>query len=395
MAVIEEEMASGLNGLAARDLTALLSWKPDCDEALYLLGNCELANGRIQAADAAWARVSPSSPLAPHAIVGRVQVLMERCRLADAEKLIKDAMEDPRIEGSRLQMLLAAVYLPQGRLDETLRAIEARWDALDRAGGGAWQSAISLVRLHTDARLAPGEFEVIRANLDRAAQLAPDDDRAWLARANQAVRDGAYDEAARWLDRCLKRRPEDAAVWRARLNWALKANRVAEARQALTHLPAETSPPAQVQKLAAYFAARRRDLAAERRALERLIAADPADLAALDRLIEIALNDGRPDKAGELRRDKAEIQKVMARYQTLHKRRQPSRDAAEMARLAEQLGQWFEAKAYATIAVAADPDRADLRRDLARLSEPRDASHAAARTLAELVAPELQAGSAL
>ena len=38
-----------------------------------------------------------------------------------------------------------------------------------------------------------------------------------------------------------------------------------------------------------------------------------------------------------------------------------------MARLAEQLGRRFEARAFLTLAISEDPDRDDLRRDLQRL----------------------------
>jgi thioredoxin-like negative regulator of GroEL len=389
MAVIDDEIADGLNGLAARNLEALLAWKPNSDEALYRLGTCEMARGRIPAADAAWARVPPYSPFAAQAMVGRVQIQMELYRLADAEQMIEDALANPQIDGASLRAILAPVYLPQGRLDDTLRVIEARWDALDRAGEGASEAAINLLRLHIDVRLSPGETEVICAALEQAARTAPEDDRVWLARANQAIRDGAFDEAARWLDACLKRRPEDPAVWRARLNWAIKSNRVESARQALAHLPAETSTPAGVQKLSAWFAARRGDVAAERRALERLVTDDPADLAAVDRLAEIAIKDGQSDRASELRRSRAEIDEAMARYLKLHKRHQPSRDAAEMGRLAERLGQWFEARAFLTLAVAVDPDRAELGRALARIRKRGDTAAGSGRTLAELLAPEL------
>jgi enediyne biosynthesis protein E4 len=389
MAVIEEEMESGLNGLAVRNLVALLDWKPESDEALNLLGTCEMARGHHQAAAAAWDRVSPRSQFAPQAMVGRVQVQLELGRLADAEQMIIDALDDPRIDGASLGVLLATVYLPQGRMEETKRLIEARWDSLNQAGEAASESAINLVRTHIDLRGSPGDFELFRAKLDSAARLAPDDDRIWLGKANQAIRDGSYDEASRWLDACARQRPDDVAVWRTRLNWAVKTNRVAEAQQALTHLPAELSTPAQVQKLAAWFAARRGDVESEQRALERLIMADPADLVALDRLIELAVKNGRPDRASELRRAKTKIETIMARYQQLHKRHQPSRDAAEMARLAEQLGQRFEAKAFLTLAIAVDPDRVDLRRDLARLHERSDTIGGAGRTLAQLVAAEL------
>ncbi len=314
---------------------------------------------------------------------------VELGRLADAEQMIKDAVDDPRIDGTSVRALLGCVYLPQGRPEETQRLLEARWDALNQAGEGASELAINLVRAHIDLRGSPGEIEVIRAALDRAARMAPEDDRTWLGKANVAIRDGAYDEAARWLDLCALRRPEDVAVWRARLSWAVKTNRVALAWQALAHLPAEESTPAQVQKLAAWFAAQRGDVEIERRALERLIAADPAEFVAVDRLAELAVRNGQPDRAGELRRDKTKIEQISARYQQLHKRHQPSRDAAEMARLAEQLGQWFEAKAFLTVAIAADPDRAGLRRDLAMLHDRSDTIGGPRRTLAQLLAPEL------
>ncbi len=286
--------------------------------------------------------------------------------------------------------MLAPVYLAQGRLEDTLSVIEARWDALDQAGEGASEPAINLARLHIDVKSTLAETDKIHDALDRAARAAPADDRVWLARANQAIRDGAFDGASRWLDECLKRRPEDVAVWRARLNWALGANRVAEARLALRHLPAETSTPALVQKLAAWFAARRGNVEAERQALERLVTADPGDVAALDRLAEIGVRDGRPKRALELRRDKAVIEKIRTRYQTLHKRRQPSRDAAELGRLAEQVGEWFEAMAFLRVAVAIDPDRAPPRRDLARLRERRDAIRHSGLTLYQLLAPEFE-----
>ena len=41
IAAIEAEIASGRFAIAARDLAKLLAWKPDSDEAAYLLGTCE------------------------------------------------------------------------------------------------------------------------------------------------------------------------------------------------------------------------------------------------------------------------------------------------------------------------------------------------------------------
>lgn len=120
MAAIEEEIEHNRYATAARQLLAVLDRQPDSDEARYLLGTCEIARGRTDAADAAWARVSPGSPFAVQAILGRMQIRMERGQYADAERIIRDVLDDPRIDGSGLLTLLGAVYSEQGRLDEAL-----------------------------------------------------------------------------------------------------------------------------------------------------------------------------------------------------------------------------------------------------------------------------------
>jgi enediyne biosynthesis protein E4 len=389
MAEIEEELEYGRHATAARKLIALLARKPDWDEALYLLGACEMAQGRTEAADKAWVRVRPDSPLAARAILARMQLRAERGRFTETEQIVRDALDDPRIDGSSLPLSLGPVWCLQGRLEETLRLIEARWDALNNAGEGDSETAINLVRGHIELRRSLIPVEIVRSNLDQAVQLASDDDRVWLGKANLAIRVGSYEEAARWLDACLRRRPEDVPVWRARLNWAVATNRVVEARDALKHLPVEETNPAEIPRLAAWLAARRGDLAAERRELEQVITVDPADFAALDRLFELAVQEGQAARAAELHSRKIEIDRLKARFEKLYQRNQPTRDSAEMARLAQRLGRGFQAKAFLTMATLVHPDRDDLRSDLARLKQ-RDATHVkTGRTLADLLAAEL------
>jgi predicted Zn-dependent protease len=369
MADITADVDEARYGTAGRKLTELLAWRPDSAEALYLLGTCEMARGRAEAAAEAWSKVAPDTRFAPMAILGRMQLAMERGRLAEAEDIISEALADPRVDGSSLPILLGPIYCQQGRLDETLRLIETRWDALNRSGEGVTEPAIDLVRAHIDLRLLPVPVDVIRAALDHAGKLAEDDDRVWLGKANLAIREGSYDEAARWLDACQRRRPEDPAVWRARLDWAVASNRVREAEEALNHLPPGTLTPALVHRIAAWFADRRGDQEARRQALERLVAADSSDFPAMCILGEIAKTEGDSDRARELNRQKAETETLMHRYQYLHARNQPLRDAAELARLALRLGQRFEARAFLTLACHIDSDRADLRRELAQLTD--------------------------
>ena len=363
LAEIEGEIANARFGIAAHKLGDFLRWKPDSDQALYLLGLCERRQGRAGAAARAWAAVPPSSTFAPRAIAGRMELLVERKRFADAEQLIKGMAKVARIDS----ILLGSVYCQQGRFEEAERLIEARWQRLNKMGEGGSEKSINLVRLHIEFRRTIPPIDAIRAFFDQADALAPEDDRIWLGRANVAIRAGSHDEAGRLLDACLRRRPDDPAVWRARLNWSMATARVTEAREALKHLPATESTSAEVQKLAAWFAHVRGNFEAERRALDRLIAADPADFQALDRLVELTVKEGRQDRAAELRRKKTDVERLQARYQKLYQRNQPSRDAAEMARLAEQLGRSFEAEVFLTVATKVDPTRDDLRSELSRL----------------------------
>jgi enediyne biosynthesis protein E4 len=356
MIEIKQEVRAGRHGHAAQKVAMLLAWQPDSDEALYLLGVCEKARGQLQAALSAWERVSPSSPFSARAIQGRTELLIERGRLADAETLIIQAMSDPRGDRSKLGPLLGLVYSLQGRVEERQRVIEACWDHLNEADEGGSEPAILLVRLH----IQTPTIEEARSFLDQVARLAPDDDRGWLGKAQVAIHDVSYDEAARWLAACLRRRPDDIPVWRVRLDWALATRRLADVRQSLSHLPVKDSTSAQVQRLTAWLAAFRGDLDSERLALERLVKIDTADLAALDRLATIAEEEDKLDGAAEFRRMKAEIGRLQMRFEKLYKRNQTMRDAEEMASLAEQLSRPFEAKALRTIARAAEPERRDL-----------------------------------
>jgi thioredoxin-like negative regulator of GroEL len=59
LARIEDMMERGLHSLAAKDLGELLDRNPGSDEVAFLLGTCEKARGRSQAAAEAWANSTP------------------------------------------------------------------------------------------------------------------------------------------------------------------------------------------------------------------------------------------------------------------------------------------------------------------------------------------------
>jgi tetratricopeptide (TPR) repeat protein len=390
LASIHDDVRAGLHATAARKLAELLTWKPDSDEARYLLGLCEKARGRVQAASQAWERVPSDSKFAAPAIRGLAALQVDQGRLADAERLLTLALKDPRVDGFELRRFLAPLYWQEGRPLAARQQLEANWERLNQAGRGGSEQAIEVVRLHIALSVGMSSIEENRSFLERAGRLAPADDRVWLGKANLATRLGEFDEAARWLGQCLERRPDDCSVWRARLEWALAAQRPAEASAALAHLPVESTMPWQVHKLAAWFAARRGDVTAEGRALERLIEANPDDTAPLDRLAELAIRAGQSARAAELRRRKTELDQIRTQYQNAFRRDQTVRDAEEMARLAEQLGRFFEAKVFVTVAASNGTPARDLAAALKRLQARGDSPAGPSSTLAEALGAEAQ-----
>jgi hypothetical protein len=100
-----------------------------------------------------------------------------------------------------------------------------------------------------------------------------------------------------------------------------------------------------------------------------LVVALPAGATGHHRLAELAEKEDQPEQAAHFRSKKADIDRLRAHYLNRHDRKQPIRDAVELAHVAELLGRRFEARVFLSIAISEDPGRADLRNDLERLNE--------------------------
>ena len=207
MARIELAMQNGHYALAGRDLWALRTQVPDSDRIAYLIGVCEKASGKAPEADSIWARIPPDAQYGGRAVSDRMDLLIERGRLADAEQLIERAADARGPDGSALRMLLIPTLVQEGRQNEAERLIGARWRALDAKNEGASEQAVNLARLHMELRWNVPPADSVRAYLEQVGRLAPDDDRIWLGKANLAIRVGSYEEAARWIDACLRAAP--------------------------------------------------------------------------------------------------------------------------------------------------------------------------------------------
>ena len=67
------------------------------------------------------------------------------------------------------------------------------------------------------------------------------------------------------------------------------------------HLPPDSVPPEQVLTLRAWFAARSGDQERERQTLEKLVERVPGRVRVVERLAELELLAGRPERAARLR----------------------------------------------------------------------------------------------
>jgi len=379
------KVAAGRFDAARRWLVALPPNRAADPEAAYWLGVCEHAAGHLDAALAAWSRVPPGSPRGMQAALARGQTLAgDLGRFADAEAVLATALAGG---GRGPERVTARHVLGQ------LYFFESRRDAMRRLILAAWRAAPDPAAELRDLWLiddATTRREEVGREVDRAERRAPGDDRVWLARANLAAARGDFAEAARRLDDCLKRRPEDPAVWRARLDLTRASGRIAEIGPALAHLPADALTDAEILDLRAWIAARRGNPREERRALDGLLAAEPGNLPALDRLAALAWEAGQADRAAEFRRRKAGLDATKDRYRRLLAESAPPDRYAELAELAEELGRPVEAEGWWSLAARRDSGNPAVVAGLARTrgqpaTDPRPGPGSLADRLADLL----------
>ena len=386
LSLAKREWARGRHASASSRLARLSARWPGQGEVEYMLGICEQGAGRLEEAGAAWARVPEGSPHAVPAALMLAKLEMGRGRYSSAEHVLLGTLTIPGPESIGARRLLAEVLWEQGRYDELSPILEANWEIMDRPDWANPGDALEVLRSHLAMDFFPLPVDRIKATLDRVESLAPDDDRIWLAQANFSIRTGNLAEAGRRLELCLRRRPDDPAVWRSRLDWAKATGALGEARVALAHIPADSVSPGRVADLRAWYANRRGDEDAERGALERLVELEPGNTTALERLAEQAVRAGRDDQASELRRRKAEIDRVLHRYRNLLEDNRLVSHAGEMSGLAESLGRRFEARAFLTLAARQDPSNPEIKAALARLGRRGLPAVESGRTLASVLA---------
>ena len=98
-------------------LAAQSASRPYQAEAAFLLGICEDAAGRHEAALTAWARVPPGSSWGPNAAIARARTLVgDLGRFTDAEAVLMLAVADADPRTAQHRYLLAQLVYWEGRL---------------------------------------------------------------------------------------------------------------------------------------------------------------------------------------------------------------------------------------------------------------------------------------
>lgn len=313
----------------------------------YWLGASEMMAGQPDAALEAWGRVPDGYSETPLAALSRGRLALEIGRYGLAESSLEHASVQGGSTSTEARRLLGRLYWMTGRRDEYQRLLRKEVSSqLDPS---------ETLRLLWSLDNDPDPIAGIAQMLEKAKDVAPDDDRVWLALADLAIRRGRVQEADSWLTRCEEARPTDLAVWRVRLNWAIAADRPEEVPRAAVHIPDSGISRENILAIRAYLCGKHGDRVGQRVALEELVILAPGDTSALERLIDLVTRYSDSERVAKLRKHKAEIDSWRARYRTLINLPELIPHAAELARAASVIGRRFDARAWWGLAKRRDP----------------------------------------
>lgn len=217
------------------------------DKALLQIGKIELAAGRFEEAEKAFARLAkaaPQSALAPEAGLRRAEALLRLNRLDDAAALLQPLADDPAQPLSVDAALnLAVVDLRRDRAAEALKTLDA---ALDR--GGASPLVPALLYRSAEALRALDRGEEARARFLKVADTDPTDawaDDAWREAARLAMEAGENAEAAKLAAAFAEKFPASPLIAEVRLIEARAAMAQGEPEAAIKALETLVDPKAE------------------------------------------------------------------------------------------------------------------------------------------------------
>jgi tetratricopeptide (TPR) repeat protein len=193
---------------AARDaLVEALKLSPETPDDLLLTAQIAEANDDTDLAQTAYQRVLAAHPdpgLTAAATGGLAQLLIKQKKYADAEPLLKTAIErDPRDPALNAQ--LATALLAQGKNDEalpvleTLRQLEPDNPAVDQMLADSYSEA--------------GHPEKADPIYARMASANPGNEEILAAQGENLVRERLYPQAQEVLQKAVKLKPDDGDAW--------------------------------------------------------------------------------------------------------------------------------------------------------------------------------------
>jgi hypothetical protein len=346
-------------------------------ETALALGLCQDAAGETEAAVASWSRVPEASALAPRAALLRARVALRAHRLAQAEPLLGLALGEGGETGREARQSLAHIIKIQGRFDEVVELFQETFHET--------ADPVALLRELFRLRAEPFPAGELAPVIAEAGRIAPGEPGVVLARANLALALGNVDECGRLLEGLESPGALGEAITRARIDWAMAAERSELAAAMLREVPDSGLSPARMLTLLAWLARSEGDTATERSHLESLAAGPaPHSQRALERLAELSVRDGETARVAELRRRKAALDATMPRYHEVLHGQDPMMRAAELARLAEELGWRFEASVWLRQALRREPGSTSMRAALGRVEAPDPLEPVARGALASL-----------
>jgi tetratricopeptide (TPR) repeat protein len=364
MILARKELAQGRREQARARLAALASARPGAlgGEVDCLLGVCESALGRIDAALDAFGRVPSTYVFDAQAARFEAEANLQRGRLRAAETRLEEALSRGGPGLNEIRRLLSRVYEIQLRVDDSLTLYRSSLP----------ESSEPFLLLQRISSLEGGTLplESLKDTLDEAASMAPADDRVWLGQARLAMQMGQWDQALSLLRHCQEKKA-DAPVWRSLLEWSQGAGKPAEALIALQGLGIENLTALDSRRIHAWTCLQAGDVPGQRAALKAWLDLEPRAIPALERMAALA---EQPAEAVDYRRRKAAADRALDRYRA-RVRMGSARDfqtveeKIDIARLAEQAGLVRDAADWFRLVQSQRPGDSVARDALPRLEE--------------------------
>ena len=363
------DIAANRYASARKVLVELVKVHPDNGDALVLLGECEKAAGRFDAAIEHWKQVPLSSPARLRASHLAADELINSGRYADAEAILSEAdlffhngwHRSNSADSYALLKTRARLYRFEGRNDDVRQVLR---EAILISPNPA-EDLEELFMLDN----SPMPVEALAKAL---AGANAEDPRVWLGRANLAILTGDFDAAGAWLAKCEARQPGDPQTREAMSRLAFAKDDLVEASRMRVLNPAE-DPLRSVATHARLLLADQEDETA-RALLEGAIKDYPGATWAYERLAEIAARRQDTETARSLQRTKTTLDRAKDRYRELLLEGPLEQAFPELATLAEALGLRLESAAWRLLSQPSSDSWGDRAASLAGLvSPPRDA----------------------